>query len=85
MSQAVTDSSPAADVAALLRSFLRHLAAENKAPSTMATYAKAVDQLDAFLMRVVPDRAARVRPQAGHRFAAIPLVAAFPKVAGYRA
>lgn len=43
------DSSPSADVAANLASFSRHLRAENKAPSTITTYAKAVAQLDDFL------------------------------------
>jgi site-specific recombinase XerD len=32
-----------------LASFVRHLRAENKAPATFVTYAKAVEQLDAFL------------------------------------
>jgi site-specific recombinase XerD len=36
-------------VASNLASFSRHLRAENKAPSTIVTYAKAVDQLDGFL------------------------------------
>ena len=37
------------DVLANLASFTRHLRAENKAPSTIVTYAKAVEQFDAFL------------------------------------
>jgi site-specific recombinase XerD len=37
------------DLAANLASFVRHLRAENKAPSTIITYAKAVEQLVAFL------------------------------------
>jgi site-specific recombinase XerD len=37
------------DLAANLASFVRHLRAENKAPSTIVTYAKAVEQLDGFL------------------------------------
>jgi site-specific recombinase XerC len=49
MSQAPPDSSLAADVQANLASFSRHLRAENKAPSTVVTYAKAVQQLDDFL------------------------------------
>jgi site-specific recombinase XerD len=40
---------PESDVAANLASFVRHLRAENKAPSTIVTYAKAVEQLDGFL------------------------------------
>lgn len=32
-----------------LASFVRHLRAENKAPATIVTYAKAVEQLDAYL------------------------------------
>ena len=40
---------PESDVVAKLASFVRHLRAENKAPSTIVTYAKAVEQLDAFL------------------------------------
>ena len=41
----------APDVPANLASFSRHLRAENKAPSTIVTYSKAVTQLDAFLER----------------------------------
>ncbi len=43
------DSSAPPDVLPLLASFGRHLRAGNKAPSTISTYAKAVEQLDAFL------------------------------------
>ena len=57
MSQAVAEST-AADIDPLLRSFLRHLAAENKAPSTMVTYAKAVEQLDDYLARTGMPRTA---------------------------
>lgn len=46
-----SDSTAAPDVPANLASFSRHLRAENKAPSTIVTYAKAVTQLDAFLER----------------------------------
>jgi hypothetical protein len=47
MSQApVADSSAAPDVSTNLASFSRHLRAENKTPSTIVTYAKAVTQLD---------------------------------------
>ena len=45
------DSTAEPDVSANLASFARHLRAENKAPSTIVTYAKAVSQLDAFLER----------------------------------
>ena len=34
-----------------MASFTRHLRAENKAPSTVVTYGKAVVQFDAFLER----------------------------------
>jgi len=40
---------PESDLQANLASFVRHLRAENKAPSTIVTYAKAVEQLDGFL------------------------------------
>jgi site-specific recombinase XerC len=43
------DSSVAADIGPLRASFLRHLHAENRSPSTRTTYAKAIDQLDAYL------------------------------------
>lgn len=43
------ESSAAPDIEANLASFRRHLRAENKSPSTVVTYAKAVTQLDEFL------------------------------------
>lgn len=43
------DSSAVGDIVPLRDSFLRHLHAENKAPSTRVTYAKAIDQFAAFL------------------------------------
>jgi hypothetical protein len=43
------DSIAQPDLLANLASFTRHLRAENKAPSTIVTYAKAVEQFDAFL------------------------------------
>jgi site-specific recombinase XerD len=43
------DSSAVVGIAPLRASFLRHLHAENKAPSTRTTYAKAIDQFAAFL------------------------------------
>jgi site-specific recombinase XerD len=48
VNQAVADSS-VSDFAANLASFERHLRAENKSPSTLITYAKAIEQLDDFL------------------------------------
>jgi site-specific recombinase XerC len=45
----VADSNAPGDIAPLRASFLRHLHAENRTPSTRTTYAKAIDQLDAFL------------------------------------
>jgi site-specific recombinase XerD len=48
-SRAPSNSIADSDVLANLASFTRHLRAENKAPSTIITYAKAVEQLDAFL------------------------------------
>lgn len=42
-------STDLSEIGANLASFGRHLRAENKAPSTITTYAKAVEQLDAFL------------------------------------
>lgn len=51
------DSSAPPDIGANLASFGRHLRAENKAPSTITTYAKAVEQLDAFLAAVGMPRA----------------------------
>jgi site-specific recombinase XerD len=45
----VADSSATGDIPPLRASFLRHLHAENRSPSTRTTYAKAIDQLDAFL------------------------------------
>lgn len=50
-SRARVDSTAEPDVSANLASFSRHLRAENKAPSTIVTYSKAVNQLDAFLER----------------------------------
>ncbi|MBA2570657.1 MAG: phage integrase N-terminal SAM-like domain-containing protein, partial [Chloroflexi bacterium] len=49
MSQAPPDSTVAPDIGVNLASFGRHLRAENKQPSTVVTYAKAVEQLDDFL------------------------------------
>ena len=50
------------EVAANLASFGRHLRAENKAPSTITTYSKAVVQLDAFLARTgMPQSVAGIR------------------------
>lgn len=52
MPQATTsnrNSSAAADIAPNRESFVRHLRAENKAPSTVVTYGKAIDQLAAYL------------------------------------
>ncbi len=43
------DSSAPGNIAPLRASFLRHLHAEDRSPSTRTTYAKAIDQLDAFL------------------------------------
>ncbi len=45
------DSTAGPDVPAHLASFTRHVRAENKAPSTIVTYSKAVTQLDGFLER----------------------------------
>lgn len=45
----VADSNAVGNIAPLRASFLRHLHAENRSPSTRTTYAKAIDQLDAFL------------------------------------
>ncbi len=42
------DSSAATIVGPLRDSFLRHLAAENRSPSTRVTYAAAIDLLAAF-------------------------------------
>jgi site-specific recombinase XerD len=47
--RAPSDSIAEPDLLANLASFVRHLRAENKAPSTIVTYAKAVEQLDGFL------------------------------------
>jgi hypothetical protein len=56
------DSTESLPVGPLRDSFLRHLAAENKSPSTRATYAKAVCQFGAFLTATGrPDGAAAVR------------------------
>ncbi len=48
------------DLAANLASFVRHLRAENKAPSTIVTYAKAVEQFDGFLAALRRRRPRRV-------------------------
>ncbi len=61
------DSSAAPDIAANLASFARHLRAENKAPSTITTYSKAVDQLDAYLASVGMPRAVAAHPPRAHR------------------
>ena len=50
-SRARVDSTAEPDDSANLAAFSRHLRAENKAPSTIVTYSKAVAQLDAFLER----------------------------------
>ena len=58
------DSIAEPDILDNLASFTRHLRAENKAPSTIVTYAKAVEQFDAFLgepRRRRPRRVADVR------------------------
>ncbi len=58
------DSIAEPDVLNNLASFTRHLRAENKAPSTIVTYAKAVEQFEAFLAeprRRRPRRVADVR------------------------
>ena len=47
----VADSTALSALGPLRDSFLRHLAAENKSPNTILTYGKAVEQLDAFLLR----------------------------------
>jgi site-specific recombinase XerD len=52
MPQAATserNSSAAGDISPNTASFVRHLRAENKSPSTVVTYTKAIDQLAAFL------------------------------------
>jgi site-specific recombinase XerD len=51
---------PESDLQANLASFVRHLRAENKAPSTIVTYAKAVEQLDGFLAAPRRQRPRRV-------------------------
>ena len=59
-----SDSIAEPDILDNLASFTRHLRAENKAPSTIVTYAKAVEQFDAFLgepRRRRPRRVADVR------------------------
>jgi site-specific recombinase XerD len=57
----VADSTES-DIGANLASFARHLRAENKAPSTITTYAKAIVQLEAFLARTgMPTTVARIR------------------------
>jgi site-specific recombinase XerD len=43
------DPTAPSDIGFNLESFARHLRAENRAPSTIATYAKAVTQLDVYL------------------------------------
>jgi len=45
----IADSSAVGNIPPLRASFLRHLHAENRTPSTRTTYAKAIDQLAAFL------------------------------------
>ena len=45
----VKESSAGGNIAPLRASFLRHLHAEKRSPSTRVTYVKAIDQLDAFL------------------------------------
>jgi site-specific recombinase XerD len=63
-SRAPSNSIADSDVLANLASFTRHLRAENKAPSTIITYAKAVEQLGAFLAeprRRRPRRVADIR------------------------
>jgi site-specific recombinase XerD len=45
----VLDDTHVADIGLLRASFLRHLHAENKAPSTRTTYVKALDQFIAYL------------------------------------
>lgn len=52
-----SDATAPPDIAANLASFSRHLRAENKAPATITTYAKAVEQLDAYLGSVGMPRA----------------------------
>jgi site-specific recombinase XerD len=62
--RARSDSIAEPDILDNLASFTRHLRAENKAPSTIVTYAKAVEQFDAFLAeprRRRPRRVADVR------------------------
>jgi site-specific recombinase XerD len=57
-----SESTASGDLIANLASFGRHLRAENKAPSTVVTYAKAVEQLAAFLaVEGMPTRVAAVR------------------------
>lgn len=57
-----SQSSVAGDVIPNLDSFTRHLRAENKAPATIATYAKAVEQLAAYLARAgMPTLGASIR------------------------
>jgi site-specific recombinase XerD len=63
-SRARRDSIAEPDVLDNLASFTRHLRAENKAPSTIVTYSKAVEQLELFLAeprRRRPRRVADVR------------------------
>ena len=58
------DSTAEPDVLASLASFALHLRAENKAPSTIVTYSKAVEQFELFLAdgrRLRPRRVANVR------------------------
>lgn len=45
---------PDTDISRLLASFRRHLAAEGRAPATLQTYSKAVNQLDAYLEGKAP-------------------------------
>ena len=59
MSQApssVADSSAVAAIGPYRDSFLRHLAAENRSPSTLTTYGAAIDLLAAFVGDVDRDR-----------------------------
>lgn len=51
LSRAPAPDATASDLATNMASFARHLRAENKAPSTIVTYRRAVDQLADFLAR----------------------------------
>ena len=62
--EAPADSTGSGDILANLASFGRHLRAENKAPSTMLTYSKAVRQFDAYLGKAdKPQLVATIRRQ----------------------